>query len=222
MFEYRRPKKISKRRLRLTPEEKLNRASQRREEKENHRELLIAKRDKERHAAMEKWERQAAPMLAITRSDPFRRWYFNETGFHWLESCEEDPFLAHFDFENNLRAPVFLRLLKQYSTRQQIEKYFTEYDGSPLEPIIKAWQRRMLRLRQATPKWVNWEKIHALELQRDRLNEAAADGELFHLDHVVPLQGAVVCGLHVHTNLQIIPMAENVKKGNRFDPLDIT
>ena len=214
MFEYRRPKKIKKRRSRLTPEEKLNRAARRREEKENHRKLLIAKRDKERLAAREKWEQQAAPILAITRSEPFRKWYFNETGFHWPEYCEEEP----YDFKNILHAPVFGRLLKQYSARQGIEKYFTEYDGSPLDPIIKAWQRRMLRLRQATPKWVDWEKIRALELQRDRLNEVAADGELFHLDHVIPLQGAVVCGLHVHTNLQVIPMTENLKKGNQFDP----
>ena len=72
--------------------------------------------------------------------------------------------------------------------------------------IFKSSERRRL-LYQAMPPWANLAKIK--EVYRD-----CPVG--FHVDHIIPLQGALVCGLHVETNLISIPAKDNLTKGNKF------
>lgn len=71
----------------------------------------------------------------------------------------------------------------------------------------------------ATPKWANdfddFVAYEALDLARRRY---ATTGIRWHLDHAVPLQSKLVCGLHVHTNFQVIPAKANISKGNRYWP----
>jgi hypothetical protein len=52
--------------------------------------------------------------------------------------------------------------------------------------------------------------------------EALAAGAAFELDHIVPIKGKLVSGLHVPSNLRVVPRAVNQAKQNRFSPEDRT
>lgn len=62
---------------------------------------------------------------------------------------------------------------------------------------------------KATPLWADLSAIQAFY-------EACPPG--YHVDHIIPLQGKIVSGLHVLNNLQYLPAHENLSKSNKFDP----
>ena len=38
------------------------------------------------------------------------------------------------------------------------------------------------------------------------------------VDHIIPLRGELVCGLHVENNLQLLDRDDNIAKGNKYVP----
>lgn len=72
---------------------------------------------------------------------------------------------------------------------------------------------KMLR----TPLWLTKEEKERIrcyyQLSAMRTKES---GIVWNVDHIVPLQGENVSGLHVPWNLQVIPAADNFKKNNTF------
>jgi len=86
------------------------------------------------------------------------------------------------------------------------------------KPALRAmYAKRRASVLKATPKWLN-------EIDYERIKncyklaelQTQLTGNKWHVDHIIPLQGKEVCGLHVPSNLRAIPWLQNVKKGNKL------
>jgi len=90
--------------------------------------------------------------------------------------------------------------------------------NNPGKVMADGAKRRAAQLRR-TPNWLNdddyWMIEQAYELSALRTKMF---GFAWHVDHVLPLQGKYVSGLHVPTNLQVIPAMENLRKAHKYLP----
>jgi hypothetical protein len=70
---------------------------------------------------------------------------------------------------------------------------------------------------RAVPKWLTEDEYQQIKdfYEIARMFKLFT-GQDYHVDHIVPLQGKNVCGLHVPWNLQVIPARENLSKSNKL------
>ena len=111
--------------------------------------------------------------------------------------------------------------------RQRSRAYYAETGLQPSKESKASWKRRnkasvnqeasrrRKNVRSATPAWADETAIdfvyHAAQVLGDTY------GSTPHVDHIVPVNGQRVCGLHVHNNLQLLSRGDNLRKGNRYE-----
>ena len=86
--------------------------------------------------------------------------------------------------------------------------------------ILESVNRRYAAKKNATPVWLteaHIEEMRVIYLAAKMLS--GVTGVRMDVDHMVPLNGENVCGLHVPWNLQIVPASYNRHKKNRLMPI---
>jgi hypothetical protein len=86
-------------------------------------------------------------------------------------------------------------------------------NNKPVKAALEC-KRRAAQL-QRTPFWDPDAHLIVAKYQLAAMLTEAS-GTPYHVDHIIPLQGRKVSGLHVFSNLRVIPGAENVKKSNSY------
>ena len=81
------------------------------------------------------------------------------------------------------------------------------YETHKEEAFARSALRRASKL-QRTPEWVNLEEIK-------KIYKKCPIG--YHVDHIIPLQGELVSGLHIAENLQYLTAQDNLAKSNKFE-----
>ena len=95
-----------------------------------------------------------------------------------------------------------------------------EYKDRNVDVVRADTSVRKRRHREATPKWLTKEeRLQMRDLYVQARKMTGLTRERYVVDHIVPLRGEEVCGLHVPWNLRVITQDENLKKSNKLvDP----
>lgn len=75
-------------------------------------------------------------------------------------------------------------------------------------------RRRTERISQNTPPWADMAAINEIYRKAFKMR---AEGLNVVVDHIIPLRGELVSGLHVPENLQIIGRFSNAEKSNKYE-----
>jgi hypothetical protein len=142
-------------------------------------------------------------------------------------SCEETK--IHSDFPTNTsskdglysfcrdckrKKDLLYRQNNRKSLRDRNKKY---YDSNKINWFVYNSDRRV-RFRKAAPAWLTkGQKQEILNFYLLAQECRTLTGDVYHVDHIVPLKGENVCGLHVPWNLQVLPADINLAKANKFE-----
>lgn len=134
----------------------------------------------------------------------------------------------HENYQNFKEKKKEYQLANYEYFQKYYEEYYLEHREERLECVrlyvflnrgkvnaLKALYRAMKL--QATPKWLTKEhkqQIQEIYIESTRLTKETGIKHV--VDHIIPLQGRIVSGLHVPWNLQILTFSENSKKSNKL------
>jgi 5-methylcytosine-specific restriction endonuclease McrA len=145
------------------------------------------------------WERSNQ-----TRAEYFRAYNQSEAGQK-----------AKQEYYGRNRETVIARAQARDTTKVTEYKLAYKERNPDLYKELVSLRRRRFRL--ATPKWLSVGQKMEIRLKyRLAIELSRRTGERYVVDHIVPLQGGEVCGLHVPWNLEVVTQAENLKKSNKL------
>ena len=117
--------------------------------------------------------------------------------------------------KDNIDRKREIRAKWREKNRKQHNAYNREYFARNKDKRAFYQAKRKATILQRTPAWdPNTHLIIAKYQLAAMLTKAS--GIEHHVDHIIPLQGKKVSGLHTFANLRVIPGSDNVKKSNSF------
>ena len=117
---------------------------------------------------------------------------------------------------------TYIKRRKDYAAKEENKERRNELaristKKRPDKVAAKAARRRTFK-QKATPPWLTKEHFEEIQEFYTLAQELAwlNEGEVFHVDHIIPIRGKNVCGLHVPWNLQLLPATKNLRKSNKL------
>jgi len=105
-----------------------------------------------------------------------------------------------------------------YATQEASLAQKREYRQANRGKINFLCSMRKKVVKQRTPVWLStFDRLKIKCYYSVAAMLARSNEEPWHVDHIVPLQGKLVSGLHVPNNLQFLRGVDNIRKKNKFE-----
>lgn len=127
---------------------------------------------------------------------------------------------VHYNSSNKEAIQAYRKSHYQVNRIKMINKVLAHAKKNPEIYRIRAMARHAARL-QRTPKWLTLKQLDTIKNFYIKANYLTKKYKRkYEVDHIVPLQGKNVSGLHVPWNLRIATKSENCSKSNKY-PLKV-
>lgn len=169
-----------------------------------------------------------------TQVKPFEAFYASSThksGYaSWCKECETERNKAKYEQRKEAHAvkakewrdankdsqAIRVKAWRE-ANPEQTKHIYRDWAQRNKDKVNAKWMQRDASKKCRTPQWLNEDDLWAMEQAYDIAAKRKSQfGVDWHVDHVVPLQGKTVSGLHVPWNLQVIPALANRQKSNHF------
>lgn len=144
--------------------------------------------------------------------------YNNDPDFRARDIANKAKWLTSPDNMANHKAQNLVNMKKRYDSNEEYrlseqertkqfrkEKYHSNEEFRRKENLAASQRKRLIK--QRTPAWADLKAIE--EFYKNRPAG-------YHVDHIIPLRGKNISGLHVLENLQYLLSEENLKKSNKY------
>lgn len=166
----------------------------------------------------EEWDRQKAMSRErnaryLAKNDPEVKAKRAAASKAYLERLKTDPAYAGSAADRSRKA-VRRSAAWQAAHPEKSKRLAKELRQRYPEREVARVQRRNAAKIRAIPAWADMAAIARHYLNARYLTEVT--GCQHHVDHIIPLRGKTVCGLHVENNLRAVPHYLNARKGNKL------
>lgn len=101
--------------------------------------------------------------------------------------------------------------------REALNQKHSDYKKANRAICNAQWMKYNAKKKNATPPWLTQEHYDQIKQIYQHAKECEMlTGDKYHVDHIVPLNGENVSGLHVPWNLQVLPADINIAKSNNY------
>lgn len=155
------------------------------------------------------WASKPKSEMALRRAENARLF---KDGKRRCKRCDEvkEATLEHF-----AQAGQFLDTTCRRCVANNTKRWCSENASRAKINAAAGWANRYARKKQRTLKLSETDKAAIKQIYAKCREMNAAQARKYHVDHIVPLAGKYVCGLHVPWNLQILEGLENARKSNK-------